>query len=38
MTDFDAVTPLLDRCDITLDELLAAQLEAFNWRSGILTH
>ena len=37
-TDFDAVTPLLDRCDITLDELLAAQLEAFNWRSGVLTH
>ncbi len=38
LTDFDAVTPLLDRCDITLDELLAAQIEAFNWRSGVLTH
>ncbi|MDR3579671.1 MAG: HDOD domain-containing protein [Oryzomonas sp.] len=38
VTDFDAVMPLLDRCNITLDELLAAQLEAFNWRSGILTH
>lgn len=38
MTDFDVVTQLLHRCDITLDELLAAQLEAFNWRSGIMTH
>jgi EAL and modified HD-GYP domain-containing signal transduction protein len=38
VTDFDAVTPLLDRCDITLDELLAAQLEAFNWRSSVMTH
>jgi c-di-GMP-related signal transduction protein len=38
VTDFDAVTPLLERCDISLGELLAAQLEAFNWRSGILTH
>jgi c-di-GMP-related signal transduction protein len=37
VTDFDAVTPLLDRCNITLDELLAAQLDAFNWRSGVLT-
>jgi EAL and modified HD-GYP domain-containing signal transduction protein len=38
LTDFDAVAPLLDRCNITLDELLAAQLEAFNWRSGVTTH
>ncbi|MGD0585741.1 MAG: EAL domain-containing protein [Oryzomonas sp.] len=38
VTDFDAVKSLLDRCGITLDELLAAQLEAFNWRSGVLTH
>ena len=38
VTDFDAVTPLLDRCDITIDELLAAQIEAFNWRSRVLTH
>jgi EAL and modified HD-GYP domain-containing signal transduction protein len=38
MTDFDAVSLLLDRCNITLDELLAAQLDAFNWRSGVLTH
>jgi len=37
-TDFDAVALLLGRCDITLDDLLAAQLEAFNWRSGIMTH
>ncbi len=33
MTDFDSVTPLLATCDITLDELLTAQLEAFNWRA-----
>ncbi|QEM67985.1 EAL domain-containing protein [Geobacter sp. FeAm09] len=38
VTDFDAVTSLLERCGITLDELLAAQLEAFNWRSGIIAH
>lgn len=38
MTDFDAVSLLLQRYGITLDELLAAQLEAFNWRSGIMTH
>ncbi|GFE61514.1 cyclic diguanylate phosphodiesterase [Geobacter sp. AOG2] len=38
ITDFDAVMLLLDQCNITLDELLAAQLEAFNWRSGIMSH
>jgi len=38
ITDFDAVTLLLGRCEITLDDLLTAQLEAFNWRSGIMTH
>jgi len=38
MTDFDTVALLLDRCGITFDELLAAQLEAFNWRSGVMTH
>lgn len=38
VTDFDAVTPLLERCDITLEQLLTAQLEAFNWRSGIIAH
>jgi len=37
LADFDAAAPLLDRCGITLAELLTAQLEAFNWRSGILT-
>jgi EAL and modified HD-GYP domain-containing signal transduction protein len=36
ITDFDAVTPLLDRCGITLDQLLAAQLEAFSWRSTVM--
>lgn len=36
ITDFDAVTTLLDECGITLDQLLTAQLEAFNWRSSII--
>ena len=36
ITDFDAVSPLLGECGISLDQLLAAQLEAFNWRSGII--
>lgn len=37
-TDFEAVTRLLGHCNISLEELLTAQLEAFNWRSGIVTH
>lgn len=36
MTDFDAVTPLLNACNISLDQLLTAQLEAFNWRASIV--
>ncbi|MEI6206000.1 MAG: HDOD domain-containing protein [Desulfuromonadales bacterium] len=36
ITDFDAVTVLLKECGISLDQLLAAQLEAFNWRSSII--
>lgn len=36
VTDFDAVRPLLSQCEITLDQLLTAQLEAFNWRSMVL--
>ena len=36
VTDFDAVRPLLSQCEITLDQLLSAQLEAFNWRSMVL--
>ncbi len=36
ITDFDAVAPLLDRCGITLDQLLAAQLAAFCWRSDVM--
>ena len=36
VTDFDAVRPLLSQCEITLDQLLAAQLEAFNWRSMVM--
>ncbi|MDD5286685.1 MAG: HDOD domain-containing protein [Desulfuromonadaceae bacterium] len=36
LTDFDAVAILLRDCGISLDQLLAAQLEAFNWRSSIM--
>lgn len=36
VTDFDAVAVLLGECGVSLDQLLAAQLEAFNWRSSIV--
>ncbi len=36
LTDFDAVTVLLGECGVSLDQLLSAQLEAFNWRSSII--
>lgn len=36
ITDFDAVMPLLDECRVSLDQLLTAQLEAFNWRASIV--
>jgi len=36
ITDFDAVTPLLAECRVSLDQLLTAQLEAFNWRASIV--
>jgi EAL and modified HD-GYP domain-containing signal transduction protein len=36
VTDFDAVTPLLAVCHVSLDQLLTAQLEAFNWRASII--
>lgn len=36
VTDFDAVTILLGECGVSLDQLLAAQLEAFNWRKTVL--
>lgn len=35
VTDFDSVTPMLSQCDITFDQLLKAQLEAFNWRAEV---
>jgi EAL and modified HD-GYP domain-containing signal transduction protein len=38
ITDFDAVTPLLAECRVSLDQLLTAQLEAFNWRASIVAH
>ncbi|MDO9307580.1 MAG: EAL domain-containing protein, partial [Deltaproteobacteria bacterium] len=34
VTDFDAVNLLLKECGVSLDQLLTAQLEAFNWRSS----
>lgn len=37
VTDFDAVTLLLEECRITLDQLLSAQLEAFNWRAKVMS-
>lgn len=37
VTDFDAVTLLLDECDISLDQLLSAQLDAFNWRANVMS-
>jgi len=36
VTDFDAVTPLLEQSEISLDQLLAAQLDAFNWRVSVM--
>jgi len=35
-TDFEAVTPLLAQCNVTLDQLLSAQLESFNWRASVI--
>ena len=37
VTDFAAVSPLLHECNITLDQLLTAQLEAFNWRVKVMS-
>lgn len=36
VTDFNAVAELLVECRVSLDQLLAAQLEAFNWRNSIV--
>lgn len=36
VTDFDAVKLLLTECGVSLDQLLEAQLEAFNWRSSVM--
>lgn len=36
VTDFDAVTVLLGECGVSLDQLLTAQIEAFNWRSSVI--
>ena len=34
--DFEAVQEILDSLSISLDQLLAAQLDAFNWRNSIV--
>lgn len=36
VTDFNAVAVMLPECGVSLDQLLTAQLEAFNWRSSIV--
>jgi EAL and modified HD-GYP domain-containing signal transduction protein len=36
VTDFEAVNIMLGECGVSLDQLLTAQLEAFNWRSSII--
>lgn len=36
LADFDAVTVLLGECGVSLDQLLAAQLDAFNWRTTVV--
>lgn len=35
LMDFDAVAIILRECGMSLDQLLSAQLEAFNWRNSI---
>lgn len=35
-SEFDAVRDILANLSISLDQLLEAQMEAFNWRSGIV--
>ncbi|NVN93147.1 MAG: EAL domain-containing protein [Desulfuromonadales bacterium] len=35
-TDFDAVILLLDQCNITMDQLLSAQVESFGWRASVI--
>lgn len=37
-TDFEAITRLLDVCGVTMEELLEAQLESFNWRANVIGH
>lgn len=34
--DFDAAVPLMESCGVSLDDLLSAQLEAFNWKSSVV--
>lgn len=35
-TDFAGVMALLGQCDVTLDQLLTAQLDSFNWRVSFM--
>ncbi|HIJ81446.1 MAG TPA: EAL domain-containing protein [Desulfuromonadales bacterium] len=36
LTDFDSVEALLPQCGVSMDQLLTAQLEAFNWRTSVI--
>ena len=35
-TDFDAVISMLGQCNVTMDQLLTAQMESFGWRSSVI--
>lgn len=35
-TDFDAVVLLMEQCNVSMKQLLAAQLESFGWRSSVI--
>ncbi|HQB39620.1 MAG TPA: HDOD domain-containing protein, partial [Deltaproteobacteria bacterium] len=37
-TDFVAITPLLQTCRVSMDQLLEAQLESFRWRESVIGH
>jgi EAL and modified HD-GYP domain-containing signal transduction protein len=36
VTDFEVVMPLAAECRVSLDQILDAQLDSFNWRAGIV--
>jgi c-di-GMP-related signal transduction protein len=36
LTDFEVVMPLAAECRVSLEQILDAQLDSFNWRAGIV--